>query len=124
MIVQNFFFLRMVFFFQRLIHEPGFMMDEEDRDIDLELDGVVSFRQRAGKLFAPKESSFSHSVICYFYDFLSTRIMTIWRARVGWADSTTTRELSIMRWRENGETPSKTASGVSTYLHFFTTSSH
>ena len=48
------------------------MIDEEDRDIDLELDGVVSFGQRAGKnSFAPKES-FSHSVRFFIFIFIFT----------------------------------------------------
>ena len=37
--------LKMVIFPERVIHEPGSMMDEEDRDIDLELDGVVSWTE-------------------------------------------------------------------------------
>ena len=42
--------------------------------------------------------------------------MTILRASLGWVGSTTTSELYIMRWRENAETPSKTASGVRLYM--------
>ena len=51
------------------------MMDEEDRDIDLELDGMVSWTEEEMS-FSFHVDSFSFS-ICYFYDFLSTRIMTI-----------------------------------------------
>ena len=41
--------------------------------------------------------------------------MTILRASLGWVGSMTIRELCIMRWRENAETQSKTASEVSFY---------
>jgi len=41
--------------------------------------------------------------------------MMILRASLGWVGSTTTSVLCTMQWRENAETPSKTASGVRLY---------